>query len=689
MDTRRLLTTLLIAVALYVLLVPLLRSWSGHNGGNEAAAPSTLPYTLATQAASQPASAPATALAANAATQPASMPASAPAGPSTTVTLGDATSASKDKVELTIDSITAGVDRVRLNINDYAETVAHKEPLVFMEAVPGAPRPFATMSVTIAVGKGAPAFYDLFARQTSWALEASSHTAATFKITLTDDHGKPLIDLEKTYQIDPATYDLSVQHRVRNLTDQPITVAINQLGPTDLPRDNQRFDDRSYDAATLDTAKKIVVAPVDVQMHASLAKFPGGSHAIGAFSGSGPVLWTAAANRFFVAITRPLPTPGAGAPFDFTLEDGRHVQLTNHVASADLDAFTLPVPAGAAVGTAPEQMAITRLNGAALTINPGASADMPLTVYLGPKKREILSGDRDAAPGSDPYLYNVYKYFGNIRFNQSSLCGQCTFEWLAYLILRLLDFLHGTIAFHNYGVAIILLVLVVRAILHPLTRASQINMAVMGKKMKEIQPLLEASKKKYAKDSKKASEEQLRIYRENNVNPAGPLLGCLPMLLQTPIWIALYAGLAVDIDLRHAPFIPGWINDLSNPDTIYPHPIPPIGHPLFHLPLLGDIYGLNLLPILLVAVYYFNMKAMTASQPAVADPNQAQVQAMSKYMVFLFPIFLYNAPSGLNLYIFASTIGGLIDTWFIRRTLKARGILPQSAAGVASPNPLM
>ncbi|HVS72217.1 MAG TPA: YidC/Oxa1 family insertase periplasmic-domain containing protein [Phycisphaerae bacterium] len=689
MDTRRLLTGLLIAVVLYILLMPLLRH--GNNGNNaNTPAPSTLPYALTTAAVSQPASAPATALAAAPATHAAPAPATAPAAAGATATIGDATAASKDKVEITVNSITAGIDRVRLNINDYAETVARKEPLTFMEAVPGTPRPFATMNVHLAIGNGPMVSYDdLYKKQESWALLSHSHTSAVFGITLTDAQGHPVIEVEKTYQINPATYDVSVTHTVKNLTTQPVTVAIDQLAATDLPRDTVQFDDRSYDAATLDTTKKIIVAPVDVQMHANLEKFTGGSHEIGNFSGAGPVLWTATANRFFLAITRPLPTPGAGAAFDFTLEDGRKIQLTNHVASASLDAVTLPLPAGVAVGTKPDMLAITRLNGAAVKIDAGGSAAMPISVYLGPKKRELLAGNRDAAPGTDAYTYNVYQYFRNIRFNQGSYCSICTFDWLAYLILRLLDLLHGTVAFGNYGVAIMLLVLVVRAILHPLTRASQINMAVMGKKMKDIQPLLEASKKKYAKDSKKASEEQLRIYRENNVNPAGPLLGCLPMLLQTPIWIALYAGLRVDIDLRHAPFIPGWINDLSNPDTILPHPIPPMGHPLFHLPLLGDIYGLNLLPILLIGVYYFNAQAMSSSQPTATDPNQAQVQKFSKYMIFLFPIFLYNAPSGLNLYIFASTLGGLLDTWFIRRTLKARGILPQSASGVATTNPLM
>ena len=111
----------------------------------------------------------------------------------------------------------------------------------------------------------------------------------------------------------------------------------------------------------------------------------------------------------------------------------------------------------------------------------------------------------------------------------------------------------------------------------------------MGKKMKDVQPQVEAAKKKYAGNKQKQNEEMMRIYRENKVNPAGGVLGCLPMLIQMPIWAALYSGLSTDIDLRHATFIPGWINDLSKPDTIWPTRgfLPVLGHPLFTVPVVG------------------------------------------------------------------------------------------------------
>jgi YidC/Oxa1 family membrane protein insertase len=222
---------------------------------------------------------------------------------------------------------------------------------------------------------------------------------------------------------------------------------------------------------------------------------------------------------------------------------------------------------------------------------------------------------------------------------------------------------------------------VVRALLHPLTRASQVNMAKMGKQMREVQPQLEAMKKKYADNQKKQSEEMMRIYRENKINPAGGIMGCLPMLIQMPIWAALYSGLRMDIDLRHAFFIPGWINDLSNPDTVFPTGGINLAIPWQTIPFLGwPIYGLNLLPLLLAAVFYFQMKVSMATQPKPADEQQAQMAKMSQYMIFIFPLFLYNAPSGLNLYIFASTMGGLLDTYIVRKALRKQGILAPTAS---------
>ncbi|MEI8198383.1 MAG: YidC/Oxa1 family membrane protein insertase, partial [Phycisphaerae bacterium] len=283
--------------------------------------------------------------------------------------------------------------------------------------------------------------------------------------------------------------------------------------------------------------------------------------------------------------------------------------------------------------------------------------------------------DIHAALGTPANNLALYQYGGIIQFG-TGMCAWMTSSALATFILWVLDLTHSYITLGNYGLAIILLVIVVRLLLHPLTRYSQVNMAVMQKKMAAIQPEIDRVKKKYAKDKTQQQAALMQVYKDKKVNPAGGIMGCLPMLLQMPIWIALYSGLAVDIDLRHASFITGWIDDLSNPDTVLQT------QTSFHMPVLGlthnglPFIALNVLPILLGIVFFIQMRIQSKTMPKPADEQQAQTQKISQYMILLFPLFLYNAPSGLNLYIFASTAGGIFDTWLVRRHMRAKGMLP-------------
>jgi YidC/Oxa1 family membrane protein insertase len=616
-----------------------------------------------------------------------------------TITLGDAGRGSADKLAVTINSRTAGIERVELNIKEYAETVKREKPLTLLQAVPGVPLPFSTLGIHFTVGndtkelrhgvglaEGATADQIAEANgrsvlETQYVWKVARQTATDVDLVMSfQTGGKPLAEVVKTFHVDPASYEITVSHAVHNLTDQPLKVGIDQLGAGDLPRDDPQMDDRVFHATGLNVAKKLVTPEFYNLAQLKLVDLPGGTQAVGqmnnygATANPGPVLWVASSNRFFTAIVRPLPVTGEGvaAAAPFALADARPIPQVGHVAAAHVDVAKWAAKASDAAG-------VVRLTGAAMEVGPGATVTAPLAVYLGPKKREILQPGFVAKPADPGYAFSVYEYISVIQLSQGGCYAYCTWDWIARAILWLLNFFAHTVAFGNYGVAIMVLVIVVRALLHPLTRASQINMAVMGKKMKDVQPQLEAIKKKHATNKQKLNEEMMRVYRENNVNPAGGILGCLPMLIQMPIWAALWSGLRTDIDLRHAAFIPGWINDLSHPDTILPTALPVLGHPLFTLPLLGDIYGLNLLPLLLAGVFYFQMKVTTASQPKPADEQQAQMQKMSQYMIFLFPLFLYSAPSGLNLYIFASTLGGLVDTWLVRKTLKKRGILPATA----------
>ena len=143
----------------------------------------------------------------------------------------------------------------------------------------------------------------------------------------------------------------------------------------------------------------------------------------------------------------------------------------------------------------------------------------------------------------------------------------CTFDWLIKLMVMLLTAFHwlaGGFAGHgDWGIAIIMLVGVVRLLLHPITKKSQVQMMKMGK----MGPEMERLKKKYADDKDELNRQMMQFYKAQG---AAPILGCLPMFLQMPIWIALYSSLQTTFELRQSPFLWGftWIHDLAKPDYL-------------------------------------------------------------------------------------------------------------------------
>jgi YidC/Oxa1 family membrane protein insertase len=283
------------------------------------------------------------------------------------------------------------------------------------------------------------------------------------------------------------------------------------------------------------------------------------------------------------------------------------------------------------------------------TLPSRASVSIPFKVFFGPKSRDLLEG---------AYYYDFPRRYNQTLVMTGGMCG-LSFCESAQLVDWLVDLLRG---FHwicwDWGLSIILLVILVRAILHPITKHSQVSMM----KMQKMGPELERLKKKFGDDKEGYAKAQMEVYKGVGVTP---ILGCLPMFLQMPIWIALYAVLQSDIALRQAPFLWGftWIHDLAQPDKLIPfaHSVSIFGF---------ELSSFNLLPVLL-AVAYFMQQKYTPKPPA-ATPEQAKQQKMMQWMSLLFPIFLYNYPSGLNLYIFTSSAFGIIESRSIRAHIKRK-----------------
>ena len=156
----------------------------------------------------------------------------------------------------------------------------------------------------------------------------------------------------------------------------------------------------------------------------------------------------------------------------------------------------------------------------------------------------------------------------------------------------------------------------------------------------------------------------MALYREQG---ASPIMGFLPMMVQMPIWIALYSAIYASIELRGAPFLPFWITDLSAQDAVVRFST--ITVPLFS----WKINSLNLLPIMMGVAFYLQQKLTPSQAPTAASPQAAQQQKMMMVMMtLLFPLMLYRAPSGLNLYIMASTFAGVIEQYVIRKHIRKK-----------------
>ncbi|HMD54511.1 MAG TPA: YidC/Oxa1 family insertase periplasmic-domain containing protein, partial [Phycisphaerae bacterium] len=564
--------------------------------------------------------------------------------------MGNAAVGKPYKLELVISNFTAGIQSAQLSASDYPQTVGSDQPLTLLEAQGDDPLPFSTQSITID-GK----IYDV--SDLVWSCDQITKTHALFSLQLVNDsdHKQKLVQLIKTFDIDPTSYNVVVNLQIQNQTEKPIQASAIMLGPTNLMIEDvsdKRLDSRTFlcagyraDSHYLDTSG----FPEVYQKKMLGANTP--PTVLGDFTGSSPLLWIASSNRFFTAIMRPLPANGPTV-YD-TLDDGKQIPQIHDLQIAQVQRVGPNAEAADPMG-----VCAVVVKSADLSIAAGGTSSIPMSVYIGPKKRSMLAGSPDAPVGTDAYIYNLYDYLAVVQFNQGSPCGylpffQIVISGVALTILWLLDKLHYLVG-GNYGIAIMVLVLAIRLLLHPLTRYGQVKMTTMQRKMAQVQPEISRIQKKYADNKTRQHQELTNIYKKYDINPAGSVLGCLPMLLQMPIWIALYSGLSVDIDLRQAGFIPGWISDLSNPDTLATLQTP------FSVPFFGYTFNginylpLNLLPLLLGLAFFFQMRYQMSLAPTPTDPQQRQTQMITQYMVLLFPIFLYNAPSGLNLYICAS-----------------------------------
>jgi len=267
----------------------------------------------------------------------------------------------------------------------------------------------------------------------------------------------------------------------------------------------------------------------------------------------------------------------------------------------------------------PDKMLENRYVGPEKNLSPGMEQSFAFSLYFGPKSLKILKSLHN---GLDRLVH-----FG-------------MFDFIAKPCLWLMNEIHDFIP--NYGVAIILLTLLIKIVLWPLGNKSYKSM----NEMKRIQPLMAELREKYKDDKRKMNEELMNLYRIYKVNPMG---GCLPMILQIPVFFALYRMLYEAIELRHAPFF-GWITDLSAPDRLFSFG--------FSIPFMEPPYGIPVLTIIMGGTMLVQQKM----SPPPGDPGQAR---MMMFMPVIFTVIFINFSSGLVLYWLVNNILSIAQQYYI------------------------
>ncbi len=307
---------------------------------------------------------------------------------------------------------------------------------------------------------------------------------------------------------------------------------------------------------------------------------------------SGKIGWSGFTERYFMAAVMPKPSKDGVVNLDTKIK----LAYANELVTNDL---------------------IQTMD----RLEPGKQAQYSYIFYMGPKSLKVL-GEYD----------NSFKKAINFGF----------FNIIAKPLLITMNTIHDVIP--NYGIAIILLTVLIKLVFWPLGTKSYKSM----NKMKKVQPLMQELREKYKNDKQRMNKEVMGLYKTYKVNPAS---GCLPMIVQMPIFFALYRMLYQAIELRHAPFF-GWISDLSAPDRLFEFS--------FSIPMMQAPHGLPVLTLIMGASFLLQQK-MT---PATGDAMQAKMMMMMP--IFMTVLFI-NFPSGLVLYMFVNNIISMGQQYYIQK----------------------
>ena len=461
---------------------------------------------------------------------------------------------------------------------------------------------------------------DVPTSNTPWDVESGDTLTPNSPITLSWDNGSGLI-FRRTIEIDE-NYMFEVTQSVENTTDVEVNLApYGIVARHGLPSDLQNFFILHEGVVRKVDGQLDEIAYDDLPDLDQIAREGAPAELVDVEANG----WIGFTDKYWM--TTLIPEDGQG----FTT-------VIKYVPSADIYQTEARLPF--------------------MAIAPGQSAEVTTQLFAGAKEAEVIRDYENAEPGFFAGLFGAEQDADRpevARFIDSIDWGW--FYFLTKPIFWLLHWLNGLIG--NMGIAIIALTLIIKAILFPLAYRSYVSMA----KMKELQPEMEKLKESAGDDREKLQKGMMELYKKNKVNPAG---GCLPILLQIPIFFSLYKVIFVTLELRHAPFF-GWLNDLSAPDSssiinlfgLLPNTAPDPES------ILALIF-IGILPILLGITMWLQQKL----NPAPTDPTQAMIFA---WLPWVFMFMLGGFASGLLVYWIANNTLTFMQQYAI---MKSQGYTP-------------
>lgn len=506
-----------------------------------------------------------------------------------------------------------------------------------------------------------------------WLQEAPGR----FRAQIVNAAGDPVLDIVRTFTVKPSSYNIRIDHLLTNHTSETLTVRLVQIGPVELEQiasyggDKRRVRYGFLSDPSQDPSQQLVLG--DKLLKARRQLVGKRDKATGRYASPAPywptdkkrdigksLAWIAQTNRYFGAAVF-APIDEADPAPDKALRAAPLVERTL------LDR-----------GSSEPVLAL-RLTSEPMTLTPAGTSDaqqsLDMGLFAGPLSKRVIAADAMRKSLAMDTL---------VAYNFGGFCAICTFSWLTGPLIALLRFVHENLVF-DWALSIIVLVLIVRTILHPVTKWSQIKMQRFTKQMQAIGPKQKQIQERYKDDRKKLQQEMGKLWREEGISPTG-MLGCLPMFLQTPVWIALYATLYYAIELRdQSAFFGlfqsfnGWVflADLSEPDRFINFP----NWSGISIPIMGVVNSVNIMPLFLGIVFFMHQKYMTPPSTGTMSPEQESTQKIMKVMmVVMFPLLMYNAPSGLAMYFIANSTLGIIETKWIRAHMAKNDLLnPEKA----------